>query len=138
MRERNPQGTVFVHVEGGNVQEVEGLPKGHCYQVFYWDGDDSIWLEELPEYVNYIFRDGRKAPAAEVAARVSRVVDRIDMGPPEDLTDTDKELMQRIQNAKRLARTDPEAFLMVVKAVLPLFRPPEIATGRSSPNVEKD
>jgi hypothetical protein len=38
------------------------------------------------------------------------------------LEGADRQLIQRIQNAKRLADTDPEAFLMVIKAVLPLFR----------------
>jgi hypothetical protein len=138
MGKRNPQGTVLVHVEGGNVQDVEGLPKRFDYQVFYWDDDDSIWPDDLPEYVSYILHDGRKATAMDIAARISDVVDRLDMGRPEDLADAAKQLMQRIQNAKRLARTDPEAFLMVVKTVLPLFRPPKVARGRSDPNVGND
>lgn len=138
MGKRNPQRTVLVHVEGGNVQDVEGLPKRFDYQVFYWDDDDSIWIDELPEYVNYILRDGHKSPRSEVAARVSGVVDRVDKGSPEELTDAHKQLMQRIQNSRRLAQTDPEAFLMVVKAVLPLFRPSEVSRGRSSPNVGND
>jgi hypothetical protein len=114
--------TALIHVEGGNVQDVEGLPPRFDYQVFYWDDDDSIWPEDLPEYVNYILRDGRTAPASDIAARVSAIVDRIDMGSPADLDESDKQVMRRIQDAKRLARTDPEAFLMVIKAVLPLFR----------------
>jgi hypothetical protein len=113
---------VLVHVEGGNVQDVEGMPRGYGYLVFYWDDDDTIWPGELPAYVEYVLRDGRKAAASDVAARVSAIVDRIDMGSPADLEGADRQLMQRIQNAKRLADTDPEAFLMVIKAVLPLFR----------------
>jgi hypothetical protein len=109
-------------VEGGNVQDVEGLPPRFDYQVFYWDDDDSIWPEELPEYVNYILRDGRRAPASDIAARVSAIVDRIEMGSPADLDESDKQVMRRIQDAKQLARTDPEAFLMVIKALLPHFR----------------
>lgn len=138
MGKRNSQPTVLVHIEGGNVQDVEGLPRRFEYQVFYWDDDDSIWPDELPEYVNYIFHDARKATAMDVAARISTVVDRIDMGSPEGITDAHKQLMQRLQNAKRLAQTDPEAFLMVVKTVLPLFRPSEVSKGRSSPNVGND
>ena len=123
MPRTKPHRTVLIHVEGGNVQDIEGLPRGYDSQVFYWDDDDSIWLEELPEYIEYILRDGHKAAAAtDVAARVAGVIDRIDMGSPVDLAEADKQLMQRIQNAKRLSETDPEAFLMVVKAVLPLFR----------------
>jgi hypothetical protein len=114
--------TALIHVEGGNVQDVEGLPPRFDYQVFYWDDDDSIWPEELPEYVNYILRDGRRAPASDIAARVSAIVDRIEMGSPADLDESDKQVMRRIQDAKQLARTDPDAFLMVIKALLPHFR----------------
>jgi len=123
------QKTALIHVEGGSVQDVEGLPSRFDYQVFYWDDDDSIWPEGLAEYVNYILRDGRKNPTTDTAARVSAILDRLDMGSPADLKEADKEPMQRIENARRLAPTDPEAFLVLVKALLPPSGTPEV--GRS-------
>lgn len=122
MGKKKGQKTPLIHLEGGNVQDVEGLPPRFDYQVFYWDDDDGIWPEVLPQDVNYILRDGRKNSTTDTAARVSAILDRLDMGPPADLKGAGKELMQRIQNARRLAPTDPEAFLVLVKALLPLLR----------------
>lgn len=71
------ENTITIHLEGGNVQDVDGLGDDQKWEVLDWDTEGTYRWDEARKYINWIiFRSGKTLK--EIMEMLQDILLRID------------------------------------------------------------